>query len=168
MWLGTPPDMADPDAEDPVLRQSTRLDALWAFETQATYDLVRWETEVFANFGVTLDVAARFGLEQVLLSFYGMNELEELYEEPVVSYREEVDMMGLMSADDPPMRIENIYEINEYPFSVGSLYHHPNHARSAAEAGKAAGVEIQAVVPELGIDDSEGETYNAFLLRHLP
>lgn len=37
-WLGFRPDMADPDNEDPVLRQSTRLTCIVTTEGQTTYD----------------------------------------------------------------------------------------------------------------------------------
>ena len=46
MWIGFQDEMADPQNSDPVLRESTRVDAIGALETQATYDLVRWETEI--------------------------------------------------------------------------------------------------------------------------
>ncbi len=167
MWLAVHDDMADPDAEDPVLRESSRLRAAVAIETQATYDLVRWEEDVFAGYGITLDIAASLGVQDVLLSFYGIRRLSQLYEEPTVSYRADVDMMGLMSADDPPLRVQNTIEEFVYPSNLGLLYHHPFHARFAAEAAEAAGVEVQAVIPELDIDDSEGETDVEFALRQL-
>ncbi|HQI05130.1 MAG TPA: alpha/beta hydrolase [bacterium] len=44
LWIGFNDDMADPESEDPVLRESTRLKGVAALETQATYDIVRWET----------------------------------------------------------------------------------------------------------------------------
>ncbi len=38
MWIGFSPDMADPASDDPVKRQSTRLQALGPVDGQSTYD----------------------------------------------------------------------------------------------------------------------------------
>lgn len=168
MWLASHDDMADPEAEDPVLRQSTRLSAAWCIETQATYDLVRWETDVLLEHGITLAIAIDLGLEQTLLSFYGMTATEQLYEEPIVSYRADVDMMALFSDDDGAMRFENTFEPDEFPISIGALYHHPNHAKFAADAAEAAGIaEVVRVIPQQDDDNSGGETGTEFLLRNL-
>ena len=35
--------MAEPQNEDPVLRESTRLTCAGAFATQSTYDIFRWD-----------------------------------------------------------------------------------------------------------------------------
>jgi acetyl esterase/lipase len=49
-------DAALPNDPDPVLRQSTRVSGAAVWETQATYDLERWSTDVFATYNV--DVVA--------------------------------------------------------------------------------------------------------------
>ena len=38
LWTALQPDMADPFAADPVLRQSTRVNAVFAYNAQTTYD----------------------------------------------------------------------------------------------------------------------------------
>ncbi len=38
LWLGFHDDLADPDNEDPVLRQSTRLTCMYVFGGQTSYD----------------------------------------------------------------------------------------------------------------------------------
>lgn len=47
LWLNTHDDMADPNATDPVLKQSTKVCGVNLVQPQATYDLTRWETDVF-------------------------------------------------------------------------------------------------------------------------
>lgn len=168
MWLAAHDDMADPEAEDPVLWQSSRLSAALCLETQATYDLVRWETDVFEEYGITLEIAVEFGLEQTLLSFYGVSSVDAIYEEPTVSYRADVDMMAQFGPDDPPMWFENVLENDGYPLTVGALYHHPNHATFAADAAEAGGVaEVIRVVPKVDQDTSGGESNLDFVLRNL-
>ena len=43
LWLGTHDEMADPENDDHVLRESTRVKAVGALYTQATYDVLDWE-----------------------------------------------------------------------------------------------------------------------------
>ncbi|MCA9713005.1 MAG: hypothetical protein KDK70_44685, partial [Myxococcales bacterium] len=99
LWLGTHDDMADPRSPDPVLRESSRVRAVGIVETQATYDLLRWETKIFASYGFTLELAVQLGLEQRLLSFYGIDSIDQIEGDPaIVAYRADVDMLGLMDA----------------------------------------------------------------------
>jgi acetyl esterase len=43
LWLAVHDDLADPQNEDPVLRQSSRITAAGCMNGQATYDLVEWQ-----------------------------------------------------------------------------------------------------------------------------
>ena len=42
LWLATHDDLANAKAEDPVLRESSRLTAAAGFWVQATYDVIQW------------------------------------------------------------------------------------------------------------------------------
>jgi len=44
LWLATRDDLADPASSDPVLRESSRLGPVVLMETQATYNIPRWES----------------------------------------------------------------------------------------------------------------------------
>lgn len=43
LWLSTRDDLADSASEDPVIRESSRVGPIVLLETQATYNLPRWE-----------------------------------------------------------------------------------------------------------------------------
>ncbi len=43
LWLAFSDDMAEPENPDPVLRESTRVSCAGAFDTQATYDIFKWD-----------------------------------------------------------------------------------------------------------------------------
>ena len=82
LWLAFSDDRADSDNSDPILRESTRVRAALAIETQGTYDLVRWETDVFEPFGITLDdLAEDPELAARILSFNGISDRSELFTE---------------------------------------------------------------------------------------
>lgn len=153
MWLGTHDDLADPDAENKAWRESSRPVAAGAIETQATYDLVRWEEQVFDEYGITLSLAAAFGLEQRLLDFYAAPSIDAIYNDPdVATYRAEVDMLGLIDSTDAPLYVRNAEYPVEYPTSTGVLLHHAYHAREVAEAAADAGLTYEASIPGLGIE----------------
>jgi para-nitrobenzyl esterase len=168
LWLATHDDMADPDAADPILAQSTRVSAAAVYETQATYDMVRWTDDVFETFNLDLfQTAESFGLSQRLLNFYGIQDLDDLFSPAIEAYRAEVDMLGLMTSDDPPFWVRNDVERETFPLSVSALFHHPLHASTLIEAAQVAGVTFVADVPRLGIEPDPEETAAAFLIRHL-
>lgn len=165
IWLDTHPDVADPKNDDPVLRQSSRLIAANGEETQASYDLYRWETDVFAEYGITIALQAQLGFEQQILSFYGATSLGQLQQEPFVSYRADVDMLALESSDDGAIRVENVNIPDAFPTSVDALYHHPRHTLALQTYGLAAGMDVKAHIPSMDIDD--GVSQSDFLIGAL-
>jgi para-nitrobenzyl esterase len=168
LWLGTHDDMAEADSSDLVVAQSTRVRAVAVYETQATYDLVRWTTDIFDPFDLDLfQTAESFGLMQQLLNFYGITERDDLFSPAIEAYRADVDMLALLSSDDAPIWVENAVERQTFPLSSGALFHHPFHATAVVDAAGAVGVEAVAYVPELGIAPETDETAAAFLIRHL-
>lgn len=168
LWLGSHDDMADPGSPDPVLRESSRVRAVGILETQATYDLVRWETDIFASYGFTLELAVQLGLEQRLLSFYGIDSLDQIEGDPeIVAYRADVDMLALMDAGDAPVWITSVNVAEVPPTNTGILFHHPYHARAVMDRANEVGVDQIAYIPELGIADPSGVDLIEFLIDEL-
>lgn len=136
LWLAFHDELADPDADDPILRQSTKPIAVAAHGTQATYDLMRWSTDVFGEYDEMfgernlVELAELFGMSQRLLSFFGITDAGLLESPEIVAYREDVDLLALMDPDDPPSWINNTREEDVAPVSVGLLFHHSDHARA--------------------------------------
>lgn len=167
LWLAFSDDMADAQAVDPVLGESTRVLAAGAIETQGTYDLVRWETDVFNEFGITLAIIAQFGLEQRLFSFNGISSLDDLYTPEGEAYRDRIDLLELMTVDDAPIFIENSRWPASLPLDVGALQHHANHGLVLQQRAEQIGLPAVVYLPELGITDPSGENIVDFLLRHV-
>ena len=168
LWIGANDDLADPSSNDPVLRESTRVRAVILLETQASYDVARWTTDVFPDLGIgVLEGAALLGLEGRLLGFYGISELDQFESPETIAYRRRVDMLELLTADDPPIFVRNKNQPNEFPASVALLFHHVNHATTIADRANEVGVEHVLYAPALGIEDPSGEGEVEFALRHL-
>ena len=169
LWLAYHDDMADANNADPVLRQSTRIAAVGAIETQASYDINRWESDVFVDYGITISGLQVFSpiLAQRLMSFYGVSSSEELDSDAIVAYREDVDLLSLMSADDPDTWLRNAEQPLAVPTTAGVLFHHAFHARELREQANAVGITNVSYIPTLGVTDASGEEVIDFLIRHI-
>ena len=172
LWLGTRSDMADPNATDPILQQSTRVCGVVASGSQATYDIYKWETQIYHDFdglgtNFTLDSMANLLTFDRLSSFYGgMDSLYQMvHDSALIQYRQDVDMLFHMSSDDPPIYI-NSRSRAVHPSD--DLFHHSFHGRALNTVALAAGIpEVKALIPTLSINTTEGESINEFLVRHL-
>ncbi len=176
LWLATRDDMASPEAEDPVLRESTRIKAAGALATQATYDILDWEaillpvTEPLAGLLGGTDVptlAAVLGQTNYLLTFLGISSLEQLQSPEQLEYRASIDMLELMDAADAPIYTENFETGLDDPMNL--LLHHALHALAVKERADAVGLESVAYSrdPAWPLEDPSGEDVVSFLMRHI-
>lgn len=143
LWIGFNNDFANAASGDPVLRESSRVKGIVARETQASYNIEdRWVNDVFADYGIswTQILANEAGNIQKIYGIFSMAQ----YQTPaVLTYRSEVDMLALMSADDPEIWINNTLRevVNPYnPFNADVSSHHAFHARELRERANALGL----------------------------
>jgi hypothetical protein len=166
-WLAFSDDMADPDNEDLVLRASTRVKAIAVKATQASYDLLRYETDIFSEydfnwlsyFQIDPSMKARF------MSFYGINELYEFNSDDITSYRKKIDMLVMLSEDDPEFWVSNPQSPAVLPTQSNILNHHGFHARTLKQYGDNVGVPN--VVYYADYDDPSGEGFVEFMVRKI-
>jgi len=134
LWLATRDDLADALAEDPVLRESSRLQGAVLVATQATYDLTRWE-----SFLGPADPAWWTSPNEAA-EFYHFTEKADLAKPESRLILKECDMLAWISPDDAPVFINN--RGPEGPSQDRNHYlHHPEHARQIEMACDAAGVK---------------------------
>ena len=172
LWLGTRDDMADPEASDPVLRESTRVSAVFTSATQSTYDLYKWETEIFNDFdgqgtSFTLDSIAGVMTTETVENFYGgLDSLYQIVHDPaLIQYRQDVDMLYHLSSDDPPIYI---FSQNTASHPSEDVLHHWYHSKEVYDVAVAANVsEVKVDIEEISLNNTDGESGNEFLLRYL-
>ncbi|NQX90117.1 MAG: carboxylesterase family protein [Halioglobus sp.] len=177
LWLGTHDDLANADSDDPVRRESTRLKAVGAIATQATYDILRWE-QVFEPLIEPLvptvvptadlqTVAETLGATGYMLRFLGASNFEDILTEAYTAYRTDIDMLALMDAGDPPIYVANA--ATSLSNLQGFFLHHALHA--IAVKARADEVGLTSVVystdPDWPLQDPSGEELTSFLLRHI-
>lgn len=184
LWIGLQDDMKEPGSDDVIARQSTRVSAIAAIETQATYDLVRWLTDVFAPFNLTvrdvIDIVSqtREGFEndptaseqnsqywtEVVLALLGISTILDLELAKLEDQRDQLDMLNFVSADDPELWIESKNETSEAPQDILAILHHPYHAFTLKQRADAVGLSNQVYLPQLGVYSQQDQDAIEFLL----
>ncbi len=159
LWLAFHPDLADPAATDPILRQSSRIVAAGAINTQATYNVRLWPDFL----GKPNSEWSRPG---ETAAFYGAKSDAEL--DTMKTVLADVDMLGLISRDDPPVFMFSSQPDGELA-NRGHYLHHPDHARTVKKMCDAAGVPatVWFAMTEPRIEGDYQAKLRQFLLQHL-
>lgn len=147
LWLATHREMKDLTHPDPVEWESTRIQAVVALGAQATYDLTKWE-DIFSEFDFQLDDGTYDPIS--LFNFYAIENFGQLYQRKMRRYRKTVDMLHLISDDDPAIYMFNTGKPLP-PDDLGSLYHHPYHAQAVLEAASQKKLRHMITAPGLDI-----------------
>jgi hypothetical protein len=169
IWLAFHDDLADPNHADPVLRESTRIAAAGMLNGQFTYDLSQWDP-AFADCGGDLIRTHGRGGKIELHKFFGMTETEYTGQFGVQT-RNDVDMMGLISSEDPAIYIQTSNP--DVPVTSRGIYnHHPRHATLIEQRCKECGVDVLCLLPKVRPADAdtldrEPDVMMEFLFKHL-
>ncbi|MBT3385175.1 MAG: alpha/beta hydrolase [Prolixibacteraceae bacterium] len=157
LWIAFSDDMADPLNEDPVLRESTRISCAGAFNTQSTYDIFQWQK--------ILGIPVTNGSEQQLLiaRAFGFKSADGIDFEQKTDIRKELDFLGKMDKNDPPIFVFNKQE-GGIPTTQGEINHHPLHAKVLKEKAEKVGLEAVVYAPGIGIEDPSGRDFVDFVL----
>jgi acetyl esterase/lipase len=139
LWLAFHDDLADPSNKDPVLRESSRLAVAGSLNGQFSYDFERWS-----------DVVGRYPAQAQspvgqLYRFYGLKDPNDLYSRNGKAIRADVDMLSLLSRDDPPVFLFSAGK-NVDPMDQGHYVHHPRHSIVIKRECDRLGVECQMLL----------------------
>jgi acetyl esterase len=161
LWLAFHDDLADPTSRDPVLRESSRIVAAGAINTQATYNTTRWP-EFLGQAGAEWERPGESA------AFYGAKSAAELGSARFQPILDDVDMLRHISKDDPPVFLFTSHPDGD-SINRSQYLHHPNHARAVKEACDAAGVPatIYFATLEPRLEGDYQRTLREFLLRHV-
>ena len=170
LWIGFNDDMADADNLDPILRETTRVQGIVGTSTQSNYDFLEWHNNVFSEYqinGLDFDTVKSIMTETTILKYFGVSSLSELSSSEIITYRNSVNMLDLMSNDDPEFYILTSGVPYSSPNNTSELYHHPLHVKSLKEKAIQTSTAGMFYCPELGIDTRNGENIENFILRKI-
>lgn len=159
LWLGFHDNMADPDNEDPVLQESTRLTCMAVYNGQTSYD-PRFIRELFPG----TDTYKHSALAQ--LYDVDLNQLDNLPEE---KYRlfEEVSALPHLTADDSPALLMYASEMDTPITNQGVGIHHPRFGTALKEQMDGLGIECRVETGVRRGDDGFASLTMAFIRKHL-
>ncbi len=170
LWIGFSDDMADKNADDEILRESTRVNGVVAIETQANYDMAEWPKTTFYEYesqGMNLDTILSMTGEQVLYLFYGIQNLSELNNPAVKARMEKVDMLKLLSSGDPDFYVANLSVPYTFPTNSVEVFHHPLHAKVLIDKAISVSVNYLAFLPKMNINHTNGKTIDDFVIEKI-
>ena len=158
MWLAFHDDLADPDAKDPVARQSTRILAAGSMNGQSTYDM-----RTFREWFGVPDLE----IEGALRPFYALESDEDLKSERVTKLMEDASAINHLDKDDVPVFMT--YSRGDVPVDEetmsGVWVHHVRLGLKLKEAMEKVGLECVVTSPEH--KDARYGNMNAFLIEKL-
>lgn len=156
LWLATHDDIANPDSEDPIRRESSRILAAGHLSAQVSYDFVDW----YKYFSV--EETNQF-VAQEMWSRYHLNSYQDLFTPEGEEIRKDVDMYENMSADDAPVIFWNGLKDIKSP-DKGHFMHSPRHAKLLYERARSVGLEAKIILDgDRAIQSNVmGEVFNFF------
>lgn len=160
LWLAFHDDLADPQSDDPVLRQSSRLTAAGSLDGQASYDLRDWEA-IVGQSPVAADALPR-------LQFYGFKSEDEAASPAGDKTMRDCGMIALVSKDDPPVAVACSLP-NREAENRREYVHHPKHSIAVAERCRENGVECKLILNEEATRERKNQAREVveFLLARL-
>lgn len=163
LWLATHDDLADPDNEDPVLRQSSRISVAGMLNGQFSYDLMSWDPAFADRDGDIVKTHGQNGRIEPH-AFYGINA-KEFAGEAGKKVRADVDMRNLITPDDPPIFI--LTTTKDVSASTRGIYnHHPRHGELIEQRCKSEGVDVLCLLPKVREEDAERMAAEPDVMMH--
>lgn len=143
MWIGFHEDLADPQSDDPVARQTTRIQAIGTFGGQGTYDPIEVKKLIGGRAWEHPSLLKAHGLQSHDEALNPTPEQQKLYTEAAA--------ITHLSAGDPPLFM--VYSEPDGPLpenaKPGQGIHHPNFGRQLKAKMDSLGIEnVYVYAPE--------------------
>lgn len=169
LWLGTNDDLKDLSNSDAILQESTRVKAVALRQTQSSYDIEdKWINDVFIDYGLTwTEFVSEY--EEIIGRFYGVSSQAAYATPEIEAYRKSVDMLEMITADDPEIWASNVSTDVAAPTDTNIAYHHAFHVREIKEKADEVGVPnvcFYGKNPTIYSDPS-GESFVDFCIRKI-
>ena len=160
LWLAFRDDLAEPDSDDPVARQSTRLSCVAVRNAQCSYD---------PRFIKSIIPGSAYKIVN-LVKLFGMRDADEIDSPPAEKVRlfEAASAIRFLTPDDPPVFLAyGGVAVDHLPpnLDAGAGIHHPMFGKVLKEKMDELGIEcvFRATRQELSSSPTEQE----FVLKHL-
>ena len=155
MWIGFHEDLADPNSDDPIKRESTRIQAIGTFGGQSTYDPIKIKELIGGRAWEHPSVFKVYGVRDAEEALHPTPTMQKLYDEG--------SAITHLTKDDPPLYM--VYNEADGPLPAdarpGQGIHHPNFGRHL----KAAMDELKIENVFVNAPDAKGRNVQAEMLE---
>lgn len=121
LWLAVHNDLIDQTSDDPILRESSKVQVAGLLTPQSTYNLERWDDIL----GVDSNWQEKYKYNEDLLA-YGIKNRNEINSPEVQRLIKEIDMPNYFDKNDPPLYIENKRGLSIN--NANDIVHSPKHS----------------------------------------
>lgn len=158
LWLGFHEDLANPDSEDPIARQSTRLTAVATTNGQSTYDL-----NDFRDWFELPDLQSG----PALPAFYDVDSDEDWESERVIQLMKEASSINHLTGDDVPVYMMYSRPNTTVTIETGSSewVHHVKLGLKLQEAMEKVDLECIVTAPDVIPETDPYGSFEAFLIE---
>jgi len=155
LWLAYSDDKQNPDAADPIEKVSTRVLGVYAYKTQATYDILKWDQDVMPNINAVNELLGGnnqlASARKLITKAYKMDSFtsrNDLFASDVTEKRRGLDILSLMTSDDPEVWVDNTSVQGTYQSlkTEDAFYHGPEHAIALHNRAQQLGLTHTAVI----------------------
>ncbi len=158
LWLAFHDDLADPESDDPIARQSTRILAAGAMNGQSTYDM-----HTFREWFDIPDLA----MERALPAFIGVEDDADLEKPAIRALMKDASPIANLTRDDRA----SVYMTYSRPNvevtrdSQSAIWvHHVLLGMKLREAMEALGLECTVIAPDMPAKKSPYDSLEDFLI----
>ena len=135
MWIGFHDDLANPSSDDPVERETTRIQAIGTFGGQGTYDPIQIKNLIGGRAWEHPSIFKVYGITTADEALQPTPERQKLYDEAAA--------ITHLTKDDPPLYM--VYSEPDGPLPAdarpGQGIHHPNFGKQLKEKMDELGIE---------------------------
>ncbi len=155
LWLGFHDDLAQPDSDDPIARQSTRIVAIGTMGGQGTYDPIKIKELIGGRAWEHPSILKVYAVKSTEEALHPSPEMQKLYNES--------SAITHLTAEDPPLYMiyseaDIVPPANSPP---GKFIHHPNFGKQLKREMDKLGVENTYI----HTDDAKGRDPEAEMLQ---
>lgn len=162
-------DMADSQSDDPAERMSTRVLGAYGFVPQASWDVTDWPDDVFSAYaseGFSSENVHEILTEDFVLQLLGLETIDELESDDALASRARLDLLSLLSADDPEIYVKSPLE-DGLPGDFDQLVHHPKHVQALVAKGEETGAPIRGLTTMSDTNTTGGLAWQDWIIGKL-
>lgn len=155
LWLAFSDDKKRPESADKIEQISTRVKGVYAYKTQATYDILKWDQEVMPDVNAVNELlggnSQLASARKLIMKAYKMdsfNTRSDLLTSEVSEKRRNLDILSLMTPDDPEIWVDSTSVQGTYQDlkTEDAFYHGPEHAVALHNRAQQLGMTHTAVI----------------------